>query len=52
MQAKDKMCLLNGDLGGTITALSWDFGTIQEEDIDENGEGLGSYTKKDFLLKT
>jgi len=26
ISGKDKMCLLNGDIGGTITALSVDFG--------------------------
>ena len=51
LQGKDKMCLLNGDIGGTISALSWDFGSIQEEDIDNDGNGLGTYSKKDFLLK-
>lgn len=51
LQGKDKMCLLNGDIGGTISALSWDFGSIKEEDTDINGNGLGTYTKKDYLLK-
>jgi hypothetical protein len=32
LQGKDKMCMLNGDVGGSINALSYDFGTI-----DENG---------------
>ena len=31
ISGKDKMCLLNGEIGGTIPALSWDFGT---EDIE------------------
>lgn len=34
LQGKDKMCLLNGDVGGTLDA-SIDFGTIEEE--DKNG---------------
>ena len=28
LQGKDKMCLLNGDIGGNLTALSYDFGTV------------------------
>ena len=31
INAKDKMCLLNGDIGGTLES-SVDFGTIEEED--------------------
>lgn len=31
ISGKDKMCLLNGEIGGTIPALSWNFGT---EDIE------------------
>jgi hypothetical protein len=34
LTAKDKMCLLNGDVGGSINALSYDFGTIDEVDSD------------------
>ena len=29
LQGKDKMCLLNGDIGGSLTALSYDFGTVK-----------------------
>lgn len=29
IQGKDKMSLLNGDLGGNLTALSYDFGTVK-----------------------
>lgn len=29
LQGKDKMCLLNGDIGGNLTALSYDFGTVK-----------------------
>lgn len=35
IQGKDKMCGLNGEVGGTITA-STDFGTIEEK--DKNGD--------------
>ena len=35
LQGKDKMCLLNGDVGGSLES-SIDFGTIQEEDINGN----------------
>ena len=28
IQGKDKMCLLNGDIGGNLTALSYDFGKV------------------------
>lgn len=34
LQGKDKMCLLNGDVGGTLTALSTDFGQIENIDYD------------------
>lgn len=33
LQGKDKMCLLNGEVGGTI-GVQTDFGTIEEEDRD------------------
>ena len=33
LQGKDKMCLLNGDVGGSLES-SVDFGTIQEENND------------------
>ena len=36
IQGKDKMTLLNGDLGGVIPA-SWDFGTEDVNATDENG---------------
>jgi hypothetical protein len=35
LSGKDKMCMLNGEVGGSINALSQDFGTIDE--IDEDG---------------
>ena len=51
IQGKDKMCLLNGDIGGTITELSVDFAKIDVEDTDENGVGLGTFTQQDLELK-
>ena len=51
VQGKDKMCLLNGDIGGNITALSVDFGKIDEEVTDENGMGTGEYVTKKVLMK-
>lgn len=35
IQGKDKMCLLNGEVGGSLES-SVDFGTIEEEDRDGN----------------
>lgn len=51
IQGKDKMCLLNGDIGGAITELSVDFAKIDVEDTDENGVGLGTFTQQDLELK-
>lgn len=34
LQGKDKMCLLNGDVGGSLTALSYDFGTVDVTNKD------------------
>ena len=45
LQGKDKMALLNGELGGVITPLSWDFGKINTVNAD------GSITITDYLLK-
>lgn len=45
IQGKDKMCLLNGTLGGTVMSLTADFGTETVE--DESGE---SY-KQDLPIK-
>ena len=36
IQGKDKMSLLNGDLGGVIGSLTHDFGTIRREQKDGN----------------
>lgn len=41
IQGKDKMCLLNGDVGGNLTALSYDFGTVDV--INKDGY---TYTEK------
>jgi hypothetical protein len=45
IQGKDKMCLLNGDVGGVITALTVDFGHLIEIASD------GTQTTSDLLLK-
>lgn len=36
IQGKDKMCLLNGEIGGSLTAVSTDFGKRQETDSEGN----------------
>lgn len=45
IQGKDKMAMLTGDVGGSVTSLSWDFGSIDE--IDESGVT----TVKKYLIK-
>lgn len=45
IQGCDKMAMLNGTLGGSITALSVDFGKVDE--VDE----VGAITTTDLLLK-
>lgn len=45
LQGKDKMTLLNGELGGVVTSLTWDFGTVKVTDDD------GSTHEEDLLLK-
>lgn len=45
ISGKDKMSMLNGDIGGNITAISVDFGKLT--DIAQDG----SQTKTDLLLK-
>ena len=45
ISGKDKMCLLNGDIGGTINSLSADFGTYDEIDAD------GTVTNYDYPIK-
>lgn len=44
IQGKDKMCLLNGDVGGNLTALSYAFDIVEEEN------GYSSYYKKKLPL--
>ena len=44
INGKDKMCLLNGDVGGSLTS-SVDFGQIEEEDI------YGNWTMKKIPIK-
>lgn len=46
LQGKDKMCLLNGDVGGNLTALSYDFGKVTV--INKSGY---SYTEQLPLKK-
>lgn len=46
LQGKDKMCLLNGDIGGNLTALSYDFGKMTV--INKSGY---SYTEQIPLKK-
>lgn len=45
LQGKDKMCMLNGEVGGSITALSVDFGTYDTIAAD------GTITNEKYLLK-
>jgi hypothetical protein len=45
IQGKDKMVLLNGEVGGTITALSQDFGTIDVQQAN------GEWVNESLLLK-
>jgi len=50
IQGKDKMCLLNGEVGGLITPLSWDFGKI--DTINSDGSiSHDSYLIKDIILE-
>lgn len=43
LSGKDKMCLLNGEVGGSINA-SIDFGTIEEYETLDNGEIISKIT--------
>lgn len=45
LQGKDKMCMLNGEVGGAITALSVDFGTCDTIAAD------GTITTEKYLIK-
>ena len=47
IQGKDKMCLLNGDLGGTLNS-SVDFGSIEIEN-DDNTTSIIKYPVKDII---
>ena len=38
LQGQDKMCFLNGTLGGTIHSLSANFGELETYEEDDNGE--------------
>lgn len=49
IQGKDKMSLLNGDIGGVITANSVDFGVLKKYIKDENGKDI--LIKEKYLLK-
>ena len=44
LQGKDKMCMLNGELGGALTS-SVDFGTVEDIITLENGEKTTKITK-------
>lgn len=44
LSGKDKMCLLNGEVGGSINA-STDFGTIEEYETLDNGEIVSKTTR-------
>ena len=46
ISGKDKMCLLNGEIGGAITSLSVDFGTYDITDTE-----TGKITKKSYPIK-
>ena len=45
LQGKDKMCLLNGDVAGNLTALTYIFDTVEEEN------GYNSYYEKKLPLR-
>lgn len=45
IQGKDKMCLLNGEVGGVITALTHDFGSMDIQQLD------GGYVNKKIPIK-
>ena len=56
IQGKDKMVLLNGEVGGVIPA-SWDFGTIETSVVNEenrtllDSSGYGMTTKEFYPIK-
>lgn len=45
IQGKDKMCKLNGEMGGVITALTWNFGSAKVSDR------YGNITEERILIK-
>ena len=49
LSGKDKMCLLNGDLGGTLSS-SVDFGKIEEESADGASWVIRSLPIKEIIL--
>ena len=49
INGKDKMCLLNGELGGTLPS-SVDFGTI-EQSIGNDGDGEELYAKINYHIR-
>lgn len=63
LQGKDKMVLLNGELGGVVTSLTWDFGTVKTthtnakvKEKDEEGHSSvasinDAVTTENLLLK-
>ena len=51
ISGKDKMAFLNGEVGGIITPLSWDFGKIDE--VDANGFiKTTNYLIRDIILES
>ena len=50
VQGKDKMCMLNGELGGTVESLTADFGKIKIEQRDKDGRL--EIISEDIPLKT
>lgn len=50
ISGKDKMCMLNGDIGGVINSISADFGTYDEVDADGNITRY-KYPLKEIILE-
>ena len=48
IQGKDKMCQLNGEIGGSINAPT-DFGTIEEDEIIDKGKDKDSNDIKEII---
>ena len=49
IQGKDKMCRLNGEMGGTIPS-QWDWGQIEEVDYENNITTLTKIPVKDIIF--